>query len=400
MASLDSRSGRVAESAELREVIRWDYDVIIAGLGAMGSAAAYHLSQRGGNVLGLDRFQPPHSYGSSHGLTRIIREAYFEHPLYVPLVQRAYELWQDLEKKSARKLLRQTGGLMIGPAEGVLVSGARRSAEEHGLAHRLLSTAELRTEFPAFAVKDNTVAVWEPRAGMVFPELAIQTHLELAAKNGTELRFNEMMLRWEAVDAGVRVFTNSGLVAARRLLLSAGAWMNQLLPNLNVPLAVERQVLFWFEPLKREVFAAERCPIFICENAPHKYFYGFPDVGDGVKIGIHHQGETTSPDQLNRDVSASEKDRARDLMREFLPDGAGALKSSVVCMYTNTPDEHFVLDFHPAHSQVLIASPCSGHGFKFSPVVGEIAAALLYDEAPAFNLAPFKLERFGNAARH
>src|SRR5689334_7057822 len=157
-----------------------DFDVIICGLGAMGSAAAYHLARAGHSVLGLDRYQPPHTFGSSHGLTRIIREAYFEHPLYVPLVQRAYELWQNLEKESGRKLLRQTGGLMIGPPEGVLINGARRSAQEHGLARRLLSTAELRKEFPAFAVKDNTVAVWEPRAGMVFPELAIQTHLELA----------------------------------------------------------------------------------------------------------------------------------------------------------------------------------------------------------------------------
>jgi sarcosine oxidase len=388
----------VVESAKLCEVIRWDYDIILAGLGAMGSATAYHLSRQGSRVLGLDRFHPPHTHGSSHGLTRIIREAYFEHPLYVPLVQRAYALWQDLEKDSGRRLLRRTGGLMIGPPAGLLVTGARRSAQEHGLAHRMLSAAELRTEFPAFVAKDDTVAVWEPRAGIVFPELAIQTHLELAAKNGADLRFNEPMGRWEALDGGVRVFVASGSFTAQRLLLSAGAWMSELLPNLNLPLAVERQVLFWFEPVEPGIFSPERCPVFIWENAPHTYFYGFPDLGEGVKIGIHHQGTITSADELNRNVSTHEEDRARHLMREFLPDAAGPIRSSVVCMYTNTPDEHFILDFHPGHPQVLIASPCSGHGFKFSPVIGEIASALLHDEPPGFDLAPFRLKRFGNAA--
>ncbi len=371
-----------------------DYDVIIAGLGAMGSAAAYHLSRQGARVFGLDRFQPPHKFGSSHGLTRIIREAYFEHPLYVPLVQRAYELWHQVEKESARKLIRQTGGLMIGPPDGVLVRGARRSAREHGLAHRVLTAAEVRKAFQAFAVKDDTVAVWEPRAGVLFPEVAIQSHLELAAKNGAELRFDEPIIRWEAGDEGVRAFTANRTFTARRLLLSAGAWLNQLLPDLKLPLAVERQVLFWYEPVRPEIFTPERCPIFIWENAPEKYFYGFPDLGGGVKIGIHHQGEITSPDRLNREVSAEEQKRARDLMDEFLPDAAGDLKSSVVCMYTNTPDEHFILDFHPAHPQVLVVSPCSGHGFKFSPVIGEIAACLLRDEGPGFDLEPFRLARF------
>src|SRR2546423_2757907 len=183
-----------------------DYDVIVAGLGAMGSAAAYHLASTGRNVLGLDRFQPPHAFGSSHGLTRIIREAYFEHPFYVPLVQRAYHLWADLEEKSGRKLLWQTGGIMLGPPEGTLVRGAKRSAQEHHLSHQIYSAAELKRQFPAFAPEEEMAAIWEPRAGILFPELAVQTHLELAAKNGAVLQFNEPLLHWEALgDSAVRL---------------------------------------------------------------------------------------------------------------------------------------------------------------------------------------------------
>src|SRR5438477_1644230 len=203
----------------------------------MGSAAAFHRAANGRAVLGLDRFQPPHQLGSSHGLTRIIREAYFEHPSYVPLVQRAYELWVELEKKSGRKLLLQTGGLMIGPPDGVLVTGAKRSAEEHSLPHQILSSAELRRGFPVFQPEDKMVAVWEPRAGILFPELAVQTHLDLAGKSGAILKFNEPVLRWEADGQGVRVFTATDNYSASRLLLAAGAWAKSLVPELNLPLA-------------------------------------------------------------------------------------------------------------------------------------------------------------------
>ena len=373
-----------------------DYDVIVAGLGAMGSAAAFHLAASGRRVLGLDRYHPPHNLGSSHGLTRIIREAYFEHPLYVPLVQRAYQLWAELEKKSGRRLLVQTGGVLIGPPDGVLVKGAKLSAEEHNLEHRVLSSAELRRQFPVFSPLENMVGVWEPRAGILFPELAVQTHLELAAKSGAMLQYNEPVLRWEPQGDGVRVITAAGAYTARRLMLSTGAWMSSLTAELRLPLAVERQVLFWFEPRSRaEQFRPEKCPIHIWEYAPHRFFYGFPDLGDGVKLAVHHEGENTLPDAVRRDVDEQETEAMREVLRRFLPAADGPLKSAVVCIYTNTPDEHFILDHHPAHRQVLIASPCSGHGFKFSSVIGEIAAKLLKDEAPPFDLSLFALKRFG-----
>jgi sarcosine oxidase len=371
-----------------------DYDVIIAGLGAMGSSAAFHLASRRLRVLGIDRFRPPHTFGSSHGATRIIREAYFEDPAYVPLVQRAYELWHELENASGRKLLLETGGLMIGPESGALVRGARRSAEQHHLPHQLLSAEQLREEFPALRVSDNEVAVREPRAGILFPERCVQTHLELAARNGADLQFENPILQWEPFRGGVRVNTTKGTFTGNKLLLTLGPWLGSLTPGLNLPLRVERQVRFWFDPTDHaQRFAPERFPIFIWENFPGQYFYGFPDLGDGLKMAVHHQGETTSPDDVRREVSASEINEGTSLLRRHLPSAAGALRSSAVCLYTNTPDEHFLMDYYPACAQTLIVSPCSGHGFKFSAVIGEIAAAMLGGETPRFDLNLFRLGR-------
>jgi sarcosine oxidase len=372
-----------------------DYEVIVVGLGAMGSSAAYHLAKSGLRVLGLDRYHPPHNFGSSHGLTRIIREAYFEDPLYVPLVQRAYELWAELEKKSGRQLLLKTGGLMIGPADGALVCGASRSAEQHHLPHEILNTTNLAQKFPMFKVGDQPMAVWEPRAGILFPERAIQTNLDLAAELGARLRFNEPVRKWEPLEKGVRVFTDSNSYTANHLVLSPGAWMNCLLPAQNLPLTVERQVLYWFRPVSRlDFFGPDRLPIFIRQYAPDRFFYGFPDLGDCVKVAFHHQGGRLEPDALSQNVEPNEIEEMRDVLNEYLPDANGELRSTAVCMYTNTPDEHFVLDYHPNFPQVIVASPCSGHGFKFSPVIGEMIAGMIEGKEPRFDLDLFKITRF------
>jgi sarcosine oxidase len=372
-----------------------DFDVIIAGLGAMGSAAAFHLARAGKRVLGLDRFHPPHSFGSSHGLTRIIREAYFEHPLYVPLVQRSYELWGELERETGERLFLPTGGLMIGPPNGVLFSGAKRSAEQHNLRHEVLSSGELRGEYPMLDPGAEMAAVREPRAGILFPELAIKAHLESAVKQGAILRFEDPVIRWEPEGDRVRVFTSTGSWVSRRLLLSVGAWLSSLTQDLNLPLSVERQVLFWFQP--RDMpgqFSPERFPIQIWQYGAQEFFYCMPDLGDGVKFALHHQGEKIDPDNLHQQVGEVETVEVRKLLRRFIPAADGPLKSAQVCMYTNTPDEHFILDCHPKCSAVLIASPCSGHGFKFSAAVGELAAALLTQQTPGFDLSLFKLSRF------
>jgi sarcosine oxidase len=373
----------------------FDYEVIVVGLGAMGSAAAYQLAERGVRVLGLDQFHPPHNFGSSHGLTRIIREAYFEDPLYVPLVQRAYELWADLEKRSGRQLLLKTGGLMIGPPDGTLVSGASRSAEQHNLAHEILKSTNLAQKFPLFKVEDEPMAVWESRAGILFPERAIQTHLDLAASLGGHLRFNDPVRKWDPAEKGVRVFTDANSYTANHLVLSPGAWMNGLLPVPKPPLSVERQVLYWFKPVSHlDLFRAEHFPIFIRQYALDRFFYGFPDLGDGVKVAFHHQGGQVAPDSLSQQVAQKEIDEMRRVLSEYLPNANGELLSTAVCMYTNTPDEHFVLDYHPKFPQVVVASPCSGHGFKFSAVIGQMIAGMVEGKKPRFNLELFKMARF------
>jgi sarcosine oxidase len=366
-------------------------DVVVVGLGAMGSAAAFQLARRGRKVLGLDRFTPPHSLGSSHGETRIIREAYFEHPLYVPLVQRAYQLWAELELTSGRELLRITGGLMVGRPDGVLVSGARRSAEQHALAHEILTAAEVRRRFPVLRPADDMVAVWEPRAGILFPEACVGAHLALAQAHDAMLRFDEPVTNWRIDDDGVIVATTRGEYRARQLLLTAGSWIRSLVQELNLPFTVERQVVYWFAPrADAGIFAPSRCPIHLWETRPREFFYGFPDCGNGVKVAVHHGGELTDPERLQREVAPGEIAAIRELVRRFVPDADGALRSSSVCMYTNTPDEHFWIDWHPDHEQVLIASPCSGHGFKFSGVIGEVLADLLISGQSRFDLSAFR----------
>jgi sarcosine oxidase len=371
-------------------------DVIIAGMGAMGSAASYHLARRGLTVLGFDRFNPPHTFGSSHGQTRAIRETYFEHPLYVPIVQRAYTLWDELEQASGEKLFRQTGGLMIGPRDSILVSGAQESAEIHHLTYELLSARETHSRFPALHPPDEMTALWEPRAGVLAPERCIQAHINLAKRCGARLHTDEPVTGWSPEGEGVRVSTTRGEYFASTLIISAGAWAAELLPEL--PLWVERQIFCWFEPLNAgERFAPENCPLTIWEHAPGHFFCGFPDVGDGVKVARHHDGERTTANSVRRTVSAEEVDDLRQFVQRFMSSANGPLKASTVCMYTNTPDGNFLIDRHPDCSRVLIVSPCSGHGFKFSSAVGEITAELVADGASQFDLTPFSIARLANS---
>jgi len=370
------------------------YDVVVVGLGAMGSAIARALALRGRSVVGLDRFTPPHSRGSSHGRSRIIREAYFEHPVYVPLVQRAYALWAELERESGRTLYRRTRGLMVGPPGGALVSGALESARIHHLEHEVLSAAEMRRRFPAFATKDEMTGVLEPRAGVLFPEACVAAALDGAAHAGAELHLDEEATAWRAEHGRIRVETVRGAWSAGQLVVSAGPWLPRLVPGL--PLTIERQVLHWFVPGgDRAALAPEVCPIALWEFASGRLFYTFPDLGDGVKAALHHDGQTTDPDRVSREVGPEDTGEVRDLLRRFIPSAAGALRESAVCLYTNTPDRDFLIDRHPEHAQVLIVSPCSGHGFKFAPVVGEIVADLVTAGATRFDLRPFRLSRFG-----
>ena len=369
-------------------------DAVVVGLGAMGSATLAELAARGRRVLGLDRFTPPHDLGSSHGKSRIIREAYFEDPRYVPLVQRAYQRWADLERESGRTLMLRTGGLMIGPPRGTLVSGALRSAEAHALPHERMSAAEARAAYPALRVPDDAIVVREPRSGVLFPEGCIAAQLDRARRHGAEFRGDEPAIAWATEGAGVEVRTARCRYRAASLVLCAGAWLARLVPELDLPLAVTRQVLFWFEPAANpERFAPERFPIFIWEDEPGRFLYGFPDLGDGIKIARHMEGDATDPDRVRREVSADEAKILRAALTRCVPDAEGKLRQTAVCLYTNTPDQHFIVDLHPGNPQVVIASPCSGHGFKFASALGEVLADLATGRAPAFDLGLFRLDR-------
>ena len=371
------------------------YDVAVVGLGAMGSAAAYHLARRGLNVLGLDRYSPPHSLGSSHGETRIIREAYAEHPSYVPIVQRAHELWTELEQDTGRALLLQTAGLTIGPPDGDNITGAELSARRHHLPYERLSAKEVSRRYPGLRPEEATVAILDPRAGVLYPEACIEAHIQMARQNGATLRFEEPVTSWNGDGGGVRVVTSQDQYLADRLVLSAGAWMRSLTAELRLPVKVERQVLVWFEPAANpEHFTPQRCPIFIWEHVGGQIFYGFPDLGQGVKVARLHQGELTDPDALRREVGPDDTEPVRALLRRLLPDASGRQRAAQACMFTNTPDYHFLIDHHPVYSQVIIASPCSGHGFKFASAIGEILADLLIDGRSRFDLSLFALDRF------
>jgi sarcosine oxidase len=366
---------------------RWD--VIVAGLGAMGSAAVRELARRGLRVLGLDRYVPPHAHGSTHGRTRIIREAYYEHSAYVPLVQRAGELWMELERDAGGRLVTRTGGLMIGREGGPLVTGARASAEQHRLPHELLTAAEVRRQFPALAPEADVVALHEPRAGVLFPEACVRALLACAARDGAELHTGEPMLTWRVEGGVVRVVTALGEYPADHLVLALGAWLPEFLNGAQIQLAIERQMQHWFVPRAHsERFSSEQLPIALWE-IPERMFYTIPDFGDGVKIAVHHDGEVTDPQRVRRTISDQEDANARTLVERFLPDAAGELRDRAVCLYTNTADGHFVIDRHPSHPEVMIASPCSGHGFKFATVIGEIVAKMVLDE-PVDDLSLFR----------
>jgi sarcosine oxidase len=373
------------------------YDVIVVGLGAMGSASLYTLAHAPSRrVLGIDRFAPPHSLGSSHGRTRIIREAYFEHPAYVPIVRRAFDLWREMEKRCGKPLYTKTRGITLGPENGTLVRGARESAETFQVPHRVLSAAGVRQHFPGLQPLDDMVGVVEDRAGVLFPEECIATMIAGAERAGADVRRDEVVTGWEAASDGVRVMTASGEYRATQLVISGGAWMRALVPDLAPVLKVVRQPIHWFVPASHaEEFSAAHCPVTLWEYAPNRVFYTLPDFGDGVKAAVHYEGQPVDPDHVDRRTSAAEDAQVTDLLRRFMPHATGPVRESQVCLYTNTPDLHFIIDVHPEHpSNVVVVSACSGHGFKFASAIGEIVRDLLDGTKPRFDLSMFRMARF------
>jgi sarcosine oxidase len=375
------------------------YDVIVVGLGGMGSAAAWHLARRGLRVLGLERFDAPHEMGSSHGLTRIIRLAYYEDPSYVPLLRRAFALWRDLERASGEQLLHVTAAVDAGPPGSRVFEGSRHSCQLHDLPHEILDSTQLSRRYPAFHLPPDFLAVAQPDGGFLLPERCIDTNLRLARALGADLRAGAQVLGWEAGSSGVAVRTATDTHRASQLVLTAGPWMTELAPVLTPHLAVERQVLAWFEVTDPDHFAPGRFPVFVM-NADEGHFYGFPEYGvPGFKLGkYHHRGETVRPDSIDRSVRDEDVRPLHDFARRYFPGGAGRTLRTSVCMFTNTPDEHFILDRHPDAPEVWLVSACSGHGFKFTSVMGEIAADMVVHSGTEHDISLHRLARLTDRA--
>ena len=371
------------------------YDVIVVGLGGMGSSAAYHLASRGQRVLGLEKFTPAHDRGSSHGGSRIIRQSYFEDPAYVPLLLRAYELWEQLARDTGREVYRITGGLFSGPPDCLTVAGSLRAAREWGLSHEVLDAAEIRSRFPNFTPQQGDIALYEGKAGFARPELTVQAHLDLAGRAGAELHFGEPVLDWAETADGVRVTTERGSYTAGQLVICPGAWAPQLLAEFHIPITVERQVLYWLDPIGGPA-PFEDHPIFIDENAAGQQIYGFPAIdgpAGGVKVAFFRKGIVCTPESIDRVVHPQEIEEMRARVGELLPALDGPCVHSATCMYSNTPDEHFVIARHPDSTNVTVACGFSGHGFKFVPVVGEILADLAIDGQTAHPISLFDPKR-------
>ena len=351
------------------------YDVAVVGMGAMGSMSAWRLGTRGARVIGFERFRPGHDRGSSHGDTRIFRTAYFESPEYVPLLQRAGRLWRELEKESGAELLTLTGGLSIGLPDGELVTGVLASARENELPYRLLGTAEMNDLYPQHRLGASEVAVREDDAGYLRPELAVAAAAACAEARGARLMTETNVVAVEASGGGVVIDTSRGSFAADRALVTAGAWTSKLLPRLGLPLQVERQVLVWLELSEPDSFTSQRFPIFIRETAKGRFRYGFPSTdGRSIKLAVHHEGMDTDPDSIDREIGEADVAPIRDFARENLRGVTGDVVDARVCMYTNTPDERFIATSPDDLPGVTVLSACSGHGFKFASVMGELMA--------------------------
>lgn len=374
------------------------YDVIVIGLGAMGGAAAFHLARRGKRVLGLERFDIPHSMGSSHGVNRIIRLAYYEDPSYVPLLRRAYQLWRELEAGSGEQLLHITGSIDASERDSWVFARSLASCIEHELPHEILTAAELRERFPAYHLPDGHIALLQPEGGFLASERAIVTHVTGALEAGAEIHGHEQVRSWELTADGLRVDTDRGSYEAERLVISAGAWMSDFLPELTHLFVPERQVLAWFQPTAPHLFQPERFPVFNLADGAER-LYGFPIFGiPGFKFGrYHHRHEVVDPETMNREADRVDEDLLRDLASRYFPDGVGPVMTMKTCIFTNTPDEHFILDTLPGDERVVVASPCSGHGFKFASVMGEIIADLATTGTTAHHIDLFRLDRFAGS---
>ncbi len=370
------------------------YDAIVIGVGGMGSAALLHLAQRHARVLGLEQFQIPHELGSSHGLTRIIRLAYWEHPAYVPLLRRAYALWRELEQSAGEPLLVTTGSVDAGTPDGRPIRGALEACQRFDLPYELLAGSTVRQRFPGYRLPDQFVALFQPDGGFLLSERCIVAHANAAVRLGATVHTNERVIDWEALGDGVLVRTDRSTYTTRRLVITAGPWAAKIVPALIPMVNVERQVVMWTTPRRPDYFLPETFPVFYLHGDDGS-FYGFPVFRDlGFKIGrYHHLQEIVDPDRMDRACHAEDERVLRDGVRRYFPDADGPVNLLKACLFTNTADEHFIIDTLSETPRVVVAAGFSGHGYKFCSVVGEILAGLALDGSTGHDISLFALER-------
>jgi sarcosine oxidase len=372
------------------------WDVVVVGLGAMGGSALRHLARRGARVLGLERATPGHPGGSSHGESRVIRLAYFEHPSYVPLLRAAYAGWRELEAESGEQVMRITGILEAGVPGAEVVEGSLAAARQHGLEHEVLNGAEINRRFPAYALPPDWRGVFQPDGGILEPERAIALQLASAGQAGAEVRIGCGVRAVEPDGTGVRIVLEDGAqIAAGAAILAAGAWMSELEPELAQHLRLTRQPLIWFDPAAPRHCTPERFPVFLLET-PDDVIYGFPDfMGTGVKAGSHAEGRTLArAADARQDADEADARRVREALERWAPAAAGRVLRQTTCIYTRTPDSDFIVDLSPRAPQIVLASPCSGHGFKFASVMGEVLADLALAGSTRHDISRFRLGRF------
>ena len=357
------------------------FDVAVVGLGAMGSAAIAHLAARGVKVIGIDAYYPAHTLSSSHGDSRLIRLGYFEDPSYVPLLQRAYANWRTLEARLRQDILTTTGVLQIGKPDSKIVSGTKKSCALHNLPLETLDSDEMRRRFPVFSLDEDEIALLDPQGGYLRPEAAVMGYLKLAASDGAALHFGERVTAIEPGGDGVTIISATGRYTASKVIIATGSWIGELVPALRDHAVPIKQVVAWYQPTDGFMTMPQRMPVFIRDEGEYGSFFGFPAIGvDGIKIGRHaHFREPIDPNQPNPPVNERDTHLLDSFINHRLPAAAGVRVRSATCRYTMLPSEDFLLDLLPGDKRIVVASPCSGHGFKFTSVVGEILADLALD---------------------
>ena len=375
------------------------YDLVVVGCGAMGSSVAYHAASSGMKTAVIEQFGLNHKNGSSHGKTRIFRIVYSEGSEYVPMLRRALALWKRLEKASGKRLIIRTGFIVIGKKSGPMVKGAIDSARAEGLAYSVLNSREIISRFPEFKALDDEIGVYDPNGGVLFPERCISANVKLAKAHGAKFYFGETVREWKEDGNAILVRTDKGEYRTKKLVLAAGSWTKKLENGMRLPLDPYRVAVFWFKNGGR-AFSPKSLVPFVWELDSRNSFYGVPGVeSNELKMGIHRSSYRRKIDDRPKDVEKRDLGYLREMLKDRMPDVRGSPSEKSTCIYTNTPDKDFIIDFYPGSKNVVVLSPCSGHGFKFSSVIGEISVNMLNGKKIPYDMKFFAISRFGNVSR-